>query len=136
MKLYVMQGIPGSGKSTLAQSMANLKDGVIFSTDNFWGEDYNYIPEKVGVAHRWNQANVERAMIAKTPVIIVDNTNVTKEAVEPYVNLAREYGYNLEFVRMDTPLEECLKRNAARPENRRIPEDVVRKMHAQLGSWT
>lgn len=133
--LYLMQGIPGSGKSTRATELAQEVGAAIYSTDFFWGPEYRWNPAKTGTAHRWNQACVEKAMIAGDPAIIVDNTNITVDAVKPYYELAHEYMYRVIMVRVDTPLDVCLERNAQRPEHRRIPEDVIREMHGKLSSW-
>lgn len=51
---------------------------------------------------------------------------------EPYIRLARAVGLPVEIVWLDTPLEVCIERNAARPADRRVPEDTMRAMHAKI----
>jgi len=128
-----MQGIPGSGKSTAAKML--YPPAKIFSTDEFWGEDYDYDPARAGFAHRWNQERVRWAMLQGYRTIVVDNTNLTRDAMRPYEKLATLFGYRLSVYRIDTPLEVCLERNRQRPPHRMIPEEVIREMHAKLEAF-
>ena len=90
-----MRGLPGSGKSHLAKTLVP-KDNI-FSTDDFWGPEYNFDFKKLFVAHKWNQERVEHAMVALVPNIACDNTNTTLKEMEPYIELAEEYGYEVEL---------------------------------------
>lgn len=38
------------------------------------------------------------------------------------------------IVWLDTPLEVCIERNARRPDERRVPDEVVRAMHSKIMS--
>lgn len=51
---------------------------------------------------------------------------------EPWITAARDAGLEVEVVWVDTPVEVCIERNAARSEDRRVPEEVVRAMHAKI----
>lgn len=140
-----MQGIPGSGKSTMAakikaQFLAEIPTGFawdseIFSTDHFWTEEdgmYRFNPEMAGEAHSWNQRRVVEAMRTGMNQIIIDNTNIQKWEAAPYFALAKMFGYDVQVVTVSVSLDEALRRNARRSFDRRIPEDVVRKKHADL----
>ena len=50
----------------------------------------------------------------KNKSIILDSTNTSKLYREPYINLAKEYSYNVCAIIVNTPLELCLERNKAR----------------------
>ena len=131
--LIVMQGIPGSGKSTIAEMIAlGSHDVQIRSTDEFWGENYNFNAALLGRAHEWNQDRVKREMVAGTSTIIVDNTNIKKSAVEPYVEMANQFGYTVQFVRVSVPVDVAVGRNAMRPKHRRVPEEVIRRMAEEM----
>lgn len=91
-----MRGIPGSGKSTKAGTLTDSEN--IYSTDDYWGPNYEFDISKIGMAHRWNQHRVSEAMIAEKPIIVVDNTNITWKEVDPYVVAAMRKGYDVEFV--------------------------------------
>jgi predicted kinase len=99
--LYIMRGVPGSGKSTKAKQLAPREN--IFSTDDFWGADYNFDVTKLGAAHRWNQGRVRNAMLQGMSPVVVDNTNVMKKDFQPYIDMAHEYGYDIETKESDHP---------------------------------
>ena len=102
-KLTIIQGVSGSGKSFTARQLAKENDGIIFSTDDFWGEEYNFDFKLLGKAHTWNQGRVEGAMVADHPYIIVDNTNTTPKEWKVYVDLGEKFGYNTLFQRPTSP---------------------------------
>lgn len=88
-KLILMRGLPGSGKSTAAQTVEGAQ---IYSTDDFWS-DGAFDAAKLTVAHDWNRRRVAEAMRHGAKVVIVDNTNILIEHMEPYGKLAKRYGY-------------------------------------------
>jgi len=132
--LILMQGIPGSGKSTVARGIAAQAQGqvTIRSTDDFWGEDYNFEPQNLGLAHDWNQLRVESDMETGVNTIIVDNTNIKARDVAVYKELAQHFGYSLQVIRVVVPLTVALDRNAERTPNRRVPDDVIRRMYVSM----
>ena len=85
-----------------------------------------------GKNHVWNQKNVLDAMEREVDVIIVDNTNTLRKEAAPYVMLAGIFGYTVEAVRVDPGVDVCVVRNEDRPEDRRVPEEVVRAMHGRM----
>lgn len=129
--LYIMQGVPGSGKSTLAKRIA--PEWAVFSTDDFWYEQskdykYEFDGSRLGEAHEWNQQRVRKALTEGRPLVAVDNTNINQRSAQPYIDMAKEFGYDVQIVRVTASLETCLKRNAERSADRRIPEDVIKRM--------
>jgi len=135
--LILMQGIPGSGKSTIAEGIVarefyEPRTSRIFSTDEFWGDLYEFDASRLGAAHAWNERRTFRAMVDGIETIIIDNTNIKARSVAPYVKMAKDHGYIVTVVRVDTPLEECLRRYAERPEARRVPEETVRRMYDEM----
>lgn len=130
-----MQGIPGSGKSTIAQMVAAQTEGVVYSTDALWYDDegnYNFDKEKLGQKHRLNQQLVSEAMVEGRESIIVDNTNLTSDAIQPYVLLANIHGYDIQVIRVSCDPAVAKARNAARPTDRQVPEDVCERMNSQM----
>lgn len=93
--LYIMRGVPGSGKSTAARIL--VPQSQIFSTDEFWGPEYNFDIKRLGEAHNWNQQRVKNAMEQGITPIAVDNTNVSSREVKPYVQMAKAHGYEIIF---------------------------------------
>lgn len=100
-KLIIMRGIPGSGKSYIAKQL--VPADKIYSTDDFWGPNYNFDITKLFQAHMWNQRRVETAMNSGYELIAVDNTNVTWKEIKPYYELAKKYGYEVEYKEPTSP---------------------------------
>lgn len=140
-RLVIMQGAPGSGKTTQARVIAHFhcQEGrgavSIFATDDYWtlnSDVYAFDATMLGQAHRWNEGRVRNAMEHDIELIVVDNTNVLRSYVLPYEAMAVQHGYVVEYCRVDPGLDECLRRNAMRSEDRIIPEDVIRELHAKM----
>jgi predicted kinase len=68
------------------------------------------------------QQRVVAELLAQGRSVVVDNTNPSRAERAPLVALARAAGVPARAVWVDTPLEVCRERNAARPESRRVPE--------------
>jgi predicted kinase len=154
--LILMRGLSGSGKSTLAREISKKLGGVIYSTDDFLEgdkpDDYkaNFAQATelghLPALHLKNQDRTQKAMISGTSPIIIDNTNVEKWHLEPYVELAKKHGYRVEFAAPqymqdiaklakegDSPMK---LRIAARQLSKRnvhgVPVDAIMK---QLEKW-
>jgi predicted kinase len=128
-KLIVIRGLPGSGKSTLARSFG----GTIFSTDDFFmiGGKYCFDKTMLTVAHTQNQQNTEKAMAEQTAIVVIDNTNILRVHIQPYLELAEKHGYHVSYAVPQTPwafnVQECAKRCI-----HNIPEYVIQRM---LDNW-
>lgn len=113
-KLVILRGVSGSGKSTYAKKLMEgaLGDGylsvAICSADNYWIRPdgvYDFNPRMLKNAHAWCRQQVEECMTedltAETgewqcDLIILDNTNTRKWEYQPYIDLAKEHGYEVE----------------------------------------
>ena len=115
--LVLMRGVSGSGKSTEAQEFMCHEDSVVLSTDDYFTDYgvYNFNYSELGEAHKYTQRRVEAAMDKMVEVVVVDNTNTRWWEMRPYLDLAKEHGYDvrLEMVGSLRPekLEEYAKRN-------------------------
>jgi predicted kinase len=69
-------------------------------------------------------------LIARRPMNYVDATNLTSHDRQGWIKLAKDYGYDVQAVFFDVPLEVCLERNRRR--ERVVGEDVVRRMAGKL----
>jgi predicted kinase len=69
-------------------------------------------------------------LIARRPLNYVDATNLTPHERSSWVKLAKDYGYEVQAVFFDVPLEVCLERNRRR--DRAVDEDVMRRMAGKL----
>lgn len=139
-RLVLMQGLPGSGKSTVAREIAADAEAeglraVIRSTDDFFTTSdghYAFDEEKLPTAHRLNEMRADRDMEDGVDVVIVDNTFTRREFAQPYVDSARKHGYEIEVRLVDPGIDVCKARNAERTPDRRIPDEVIDRMHGQM----
>ena len=73
-------------------------------------------------------------LIARRPMNYVDATNLTPHDRSSWIKLAKDYGYDVQGVFFDVPLEVCMERHQRR--GRAVPEDVMRKMAGKLKAPT
>jgi predicted kinase len=69
-------------------------------------------------------------LIARRPMNYVDATNLSPHERNGWIKLAKDYGYEVQAVFFDVPVEVCLERNQRR--ERKVPEDAMRRMAAKL----
>src|SRR5690348_3915398 len=73
-------------------------------------------------------------LIARRPTNYVDATNLTPHERQSWIKLGQDYGYEVQAVFFDVPLEVCLERNHKR--ERTVADDVMRRMSAKLKAPT
>ena len=69
-------------------------------------------------------------LVARRPMNYVDATNLTPHDRSSWIKLAKDYGYDVQGVFFDVPLEVCMERHQRR--GRAVPEDIMRKMAGKL----
>ena len=90
--LYIVRGIPGSGKSTFAKQLtANVFEADHYFYDN--DGNYNFIPSEIKDAHKECQEFVRCAMESSIEKIAVSNTFTQEWEMNPYLELAKQFGY-------------------------------------------
>ena len=78
------------------------------------------------------QRRVVAELLAEGRSVVVDNTNPSAEERAPLIAIAREAGVGVRCVWVDTPLETCRQRNAARSGRARVP---LVGLHATLARF-
>ena len=129
MKLILIRGLPGSGKSTLAQMIRTAfgrgsRDEYADHYEAnmyFIGEDqqYKFDPSKIKRAHEWCQ-EVTRQSLFSGYDVIVSNTFVKQWEIQPYLDMAKEFGAQVQLI-------EC-KGNFGSIHG--VPEATIEKMRA------
>lgn len=126
-KLILCQGIQGSGKSTFARKWASEdpEHRVRLNYDDLRNMMGTYwVPSREGMLKEMEEAFLKKAFL-KGYDIIIDNMNLNPKTIEKYENWAKEYNYDLERILFDTPVEECIRRDKARPNP--IGEVVIKR---------
>ncbi len=127
--IYIMRGVSGSGKSTLARTLANGVAERVCSTDDFFIKEgvYAFDASMLNTAHEWNRNRVEELMESGFSPLVVDNTNTMPWEAKPYVLMAQENGYRVEFREPETAWKfdaaELTKRNT-----HGVPHSAISRM--------
>jgi len=117
-QVIVMSGIPGSGKSTLAREMQQVlsktqDDCLIVSADSFFMKEGTYVYDRtrLGAAHASCFADYLHALQERTPVVIVDNTNLKPTDIAPYMLAAAAMGYQSVIIEVHCDPKIAVSRN-------------------------
>jgi predicted kinase len=73
-------------------------------------------------------------LIARRPMNYVDSTNLSPHERHTWIKMAHDYGYEVQAVFFDVPLEVCLERNQRR--KRMVGDDVMHRMAGKLKAPT
>jgi predicted kinase len=121
-------GLPGSGKTTwfrrrgVTPLSSDLLRNILF--DDVEEQRYQ------GLVFSTLRSLLRARLIAKMPWNYVDATNLSIHERRQWIKMAKSFGYDVQGVFFDVPLEVCLERNRAR--DRMVSEDVLRKMAERL----
>lgn len=121
--LYILRGVPGAGKSTLAKTIG----AVYFESDMFFmvGNEYKFDITKLKNAHAWCQDQVRISMKNSNSKlgdtrIAVANTFTQEWEMEPYIEMAKEYGFTVFTLIVEN------RHGGVNQHN--VPEDIIEKM--------
>jgi predicted kinase len=121
-------GMPGSGKTTwfrrrgVTPLSSDLLRNILF--DDVEEQRYQ------GLVFSTLRSLLRARLIARMPWNYVDATNLSVHERRQWIKMAKSFGYEVQAVFFDVPLEVCLERNRAR--DRSVSEDVMRKMADRL----
>lgn len=96
--LIINRGCPGNGKTTLAKK---IRGAVAIAADDMPGlyeKDGTYNQYMQKLSHEWCQAGVESMMKDGIETIVVHNTFTKLLYIQPYLQLAKKYGYAVHIV--------------------------------------
>ncbi|KAM9468915.1 uncharacterized protein n4bp2l2 [Clarias gariepinus] len=128
--LIMMRGLPGSGKSTLARHISSSGlSGLVLSTDDYFyqNDGYCFDPTLLGAAHDWNQNRAKQAMLDRRTPVVIDNTNLRAWEMKPYVSMALDMGYRVEFVEPETSWK-CDPVELERRNHHGVPRETIANM--------
>ena len=121
-------GLPGSGKTTwfrrrgVTPLSSDLLRNILF--DDVEEQRYQ------GLVFSTLRSLLRARLIAKMPWNYVDATNLSIHERRQWIKMAKSFGYEVQAVFFDVPLEVCLDRN--RQRDRSVSEDIMRKMAERL----
>ena len=121
-------GLPGSGKTTWFK-----RRGVTpLSSDMLRTILFDDIAEQryQGLVFSTLRSLLRARLIARMPWNYVDATNLSPHERRQWIKMAASFGYEVQAVFFDVPLEVCLERNSKR--DRPVSDDVMQKMAERL----
>src|SRR5271169_4477182 len=121
-------GLPGSGKTTwykrrgVTPLSSDLLRTLLF--DDITEQRYQ------GLVFSTLRSLLRARLIAKMPWNYVDATNLSPHERRQWIKMAKSFGYDVQAVFFDVPLEICLERNRRR--ERTVNDEVMHKMAERL----
>jgi predicted kinase len=121
-------GLPGSGKTTwfkrrgVTPLSSDLLRSLLFDdiTEQRWQ----------GLVFSTLRSLLRARLIAKMPWNYVDATNLSPHERRQWIKMAKSFGYEVQAVFFDVPLEVCMERNRRR--ERTVSDDIMKKMAERL----
>jgi len=121
-------GLPGSGKSSwfkrhnVIPLSSDLLRSLLFDDPTEQGfQDLVFANLR---------SMLKARLLARRPLNYVDATNLTSHDRHSWIKLAKDFGYEVQAVFFDVPLEVCLERNHRR--ERVVSDEVMREMSGKL----
>jgi len=121
-------GMPGSGKTTwfrrrgVTPLSSDLLRNILF--DDVEEQRYQ------GLVFSTLRSLLRARLIARMPWNYVDATNLSVHERRQWIKMAKSFGYEVQAVFFDVPLDVCLDRN--RQRERSVSEEVMRRMAEKL----
>lgn len=132
-RLLMLKGLPGSGKSTIAKGLKDFKRVNMDDLRSMLDDG------------KWSKGNEKRMQAIRSETIshllhhghnvVVDDTNlhpkhlIEMEAIAKEVRFIERCQCSVEVKFVDTPVEECIKRDLKRSKS--VGKDVIMKMYNQ-----
>lgn len=131
MKLLLLKGLPASGKTTFAKDLVrNDGNWIRVNKDDLRNMLHG---GKWSGKHERRIVQLERQLVEEAlkdgKNVVIDDTNFNLAHERRYREIAKQYNADFEIKEFNTPLEECIKRDNARPNG--VGETVIRRMYNQ-----
>ena len=128
MKLIVLVGLPGSGKSTWLKQQGITALSSDSMRELLTGDAGNQQVNRL-VFRTLRYLTLARAR-AGAEVTYIDSTALTGWERARWIEWSQRFGFAIEALYFDTPVEECRRRNRLR--ERVVPEAAMERMVARM----
>lgn len=133
-KMIIMEGLPASGKSTKAQEFVSMGNTIRVNKDLL--RTMLHFDKFTGI-NEGRTRDAARALAGAYLLdglnVVIDDTNLNDGTRQSWVDLAKTLGAKIQHERVDTPVEECLRRDALR--EKRVGAHVIIQMALQYRDY-
>ncbi len=129
-ELCMLKGLPGSGKSTLARQMVDESyfrvslDDIRAMVHNGWTKENEKIVQAI-------ETEMVQMLLDRGCNVVIDDTNVTRHHYNKWKKIADPFCYpGIVFTVkvVDTPIEECIRRDKLREGDACVGWEVIHKL--------
>lgn len=129
-RLLITRGLPASGKTTFARKLQPYVVRVNRDDLRRMLHGRRLFTQRAEAQVTHAQRAAVEALLRAHADVIVDDTNLRAKTVREWAELAARCHATFEVHDFtDVPLDECLRRDAGRPEDDRVGEEAIRRMH-------
>lgn len=131
-----MSGVMGSGKTTYCQKwIAKHKNSIWISRDNirysFLAPDEDYFSKEQEVLKEFYKQAQNAIDNDEVYAVLLDASHLSDKAIwKTLKHLSIPKDTKIVNVRLTTPLDVCLERNAGREGRARVPDDVIKNAYS------
>lgn len=132
--LTILVGIPGSGKSMLAYDLIQSENRTYVNADDICPDLFgNGAQDRNEAVFGVIKPELERLMHASKPIVLDARLRLAKYR-RSYIDLAKRYGYRVEAIFLNVPLEVAIENNrrSQLAGGRAASESVVRRYERHL----
>ena len=134
-KLIILQSLPAGGKSTKSAELLSQGNTIRINRDLLrenlhWGKKWNGKDE--GLTKDASRC-LTKLFLEKNKRVIIDDCNLNQGTIESWKQLAKEIGADVEIIKIDTPLEECIRRDSLREKS--VGKSVIVGMAMQANIY-
>lgn len=135
--LVLIRGIPGTGKSTLAKILSENGKYPVLSVDDYFTDSstgqYRFDYKENHLAYKRCEERARAEAENGTSKIFLDNTFTLSWEMEPYFQIASEFGYTVFVLTVENYHngknihsidDESLKKMASKYKIRLLPEEL------------
>lgn len=124
MTAFVMSGVPASGKSTYSKHLSSKYNALVFSYDEL-KQNAKYFRDLEQVRCRMIEDVINALKHGHN--VVIDDLNVSRSMRISLLEQLSSVSCEKVCVVMDTPIEECLKRDSLRTH--RLPEYIIQDIY-------